>query len=187
MVHPADGYEGVQGGGYPPPTGARDEYNYDISGNARANYLVPEDTSTSGQRVENGPSIFLTRTSSTTASSGASTGNSGTGNTGRSSDESKRLLENGNVVLREGPEVASNDTYFLSGNVGTFYYQPQTDVNSLSYAGSTSQASQSTLVNFNTDDAGPKNSIPAKEIIHMFPNNGDSYTYRFIDSYLTGG
>ncbi|MBP5789190.1 MAG: MafB family polymorphic toxin, partial [Neisseriaceae bacterium] len=31
-IHPADGYDGEQGGGYPAPTGARDEYLYTVSG-----------------------------------------------------------------------------------------------------------------------------------------------------------
>ena len=29
-IHPDDGYDGPQGGGYPKPTGARDEYSYDV-------------------------------------------------------------------------------------------------------------------------------------------------------------
>lgn len=33
-VHPANGYDGEQGGGYPAPKGARDIYNYNISGSA---------------------------------------------------------------------------------------------------------------------------------------------------------
>lgn len=33
-VHPADAYDGEQGGGYPAPTGARDEYSYTIKGTA---------------------------------------------------------------------------------------------------------------------------------------------------------
>ena len=32
-VHPADGYDGPQGGGYPEPTGARDEYSYTFKAN----------------------------------------------------------------------------------------------------------------------------------------------------------
>lgn len=31
-IHPADGYDGEQGGGYPTPTGARDEYAYLVNG-----------------------------------------------------------------------------------------------------------------------------------------------------------
>ncbi|OHZ95730.1 septum formation inhibitor Maf [Neisseria gonorrhoeae] len=31
-IHPADGYDGPQGGGYPPPGGARDIYSYHIKG-----------------------------------------------------------------------------------------------------------------------------------------------------------
>ncbi len=31
-IHPADGYDGEQGGGYPAPTGARDEYAYLVNG-----------------------------------------------------------------------------------------------------------------------------------------------------------
>lgn len=33
-VHPADAYDGERGSGYPTPTGARDEYTYNIKGNA---------------------------------------------------------------------------------------------------------------------------------------------------------
>ncbi|MBR0128687.1 MAG: MafB family polymorphic toxin, partial [Neisseriaceae bacterium] len=31
-IHPADAYDGEQGGGYPLPTGARDEYLYEVNG-----------------------------------------------------------------------------------------------------------------------------------------------------------
>ena len=31
-IHPADAYDGEQGGGYPLPTGARDEYSYAVNG-----------------------------------------------------------------------------------------------------------------------------------------------------------
>ena len=31
-IHPADAYDGEQGGGYPTPTGARDEYLYEVNG-----------------------------------------------------------------------------------------------------------------------------------------------------------
>ena len=31
-LHPADGYDGEQGGGFPSPTGARDEYTYEVHG-----------------------------------------------------------------------------------------------------------------------------------------------------------
>ena len=33
-IHPADGYDGEQGSGYPEPTGARDEYYYGLGGSA---------------------------------------------------------------------------------------------------------------------------------------------------------
>ena len=39
-VHPADGYDGEQGGGYPTPTGARDEYTYIVSGTERTIRIV---------------------------------------------------------------------------------------------------------------------------------------------------
>ena len=39
-VHPADGYDGEQGGGYPTPTGARDEYTYLVSGTERTIRIV---------------------------------------------------------------------------------------------------------------------------------------------------
>lgn len=39
--HPANGYDGVQGGGYPPPAGARDEYSFAIAGAARGVYSRP--------------------------------------------------------------------------------------------------------------------------------------------------
>ena len=46
-VHPADGYEGEQGGGYPSPTGARDEYTYEVSGTMYSvGVLQPENAKT---------------------------------------------------------------------------------------------------------------------------------------------
>lgn len=38
--HPANGYDGPQGGGYPAPAGARDIYSYTISGSAFGTYLL---------------------------------------------------------------------------------------------------------------------------------------------------
>ncbi len=40
--HPADGYDGPQGGGYPAPKGARDEYTYRVSGIAERIKLNPQ-------------------------------------------------------------------------------------------------------------------------------------------------
>ena len=46
-VHPADGYEGEQGGGYPSPKGARDEYTYEVSGTMYSvGILQPENAKT---------------------------------------------------------------------------------------------------------------------------------------------
>ena len=43
LVHPADGYDGEQGGGFPEPAGARDIYSYAVSGNAsRSRIIQPE-------------------------------------------------------------------------------------------------------------------------------------------------
>ena len=51
-IHPADGYDGPQGGGYPEPTGARDEYSYSFKANIttikvvsleKINNALPED------------------------------------------------------------------------------------------------------------------------------------------------
>ena len=42
-VHPANGYDGPQGGGYPEPKGARDIYSYSVSGTAsRSRMTTPE-------------------------------------------------------------------------------------------------------------------------------------------------
>ena len=42
-VHPEDGYDGPQGGGYPEPKGARDIYSYSVSGTAsRSRMTTPE-------------------------------------------------------------------------------------------------------------------------------------------------
>ncbi|MBF7691586.1 MafB family polymorphic toxin, partial [Acinetobacter sp. SCC474] len=49
-VHPADGYDGEQGGGYPVPTGARDEYHYTINGNAQRISLQLNDQRSTSQR-----------------------------------------------------------------------------------------------------------------------------------------
>ena len=49
--HPADGYDGPQGGNYPKPTGARDEYTYNVNGVARSIKLNPTDTRDVRQRT----------------------------------------------------------------------------------------------------------------------------------------
>ena len=49
--HPADGYDGPQGGNYPKPTGARDEYTYNVNGVARSIKLNPTDTRVVRQRI----------------------------------------------------------------------------------------------------------------------------------------
>ena len=49
--HPADGYDGPQGGNYPRPTGARDEYTYNVNGVARSIKLNPTDTRDVRQRI----------------------------------------------------------------------------------------------------------------------------------------
>lgn len=38
--HPADGYDGPQGGGYPAPGGARDIYSFTVRGTAQGTYLL---------------------------------------------------------------------------------------------------------------------------------------------------
>ncbi|WP_416192262.1 MafB family polymorphic toxin [Neisseria sp. CCUG12390] len=48
--HPADGYDGPRGGGYPTPTGARDEYSYSVNGIARSIKFNPTDTRSISQR-----------------------------------------------------------------------------------------------------------------------------------------
>lgn len=49
--HPADGYDGPQGGGYPVPKGARDIYSYDIKGVAQNIRLNLTDNRSTGQRL----------------------------------------------------------------------------------------------------------------------------------------
>ncbi|WP_301672825.1 MafB family polymorphic toxin [Neisseria blantyrii] len=49
--HPSDGYDGPQGGNYPKPTGARDEYTYHVNGTARSIKLNPTDTRSIRQRI----------------------------------------------------------------------------------------------------------------------------------------
>ena len=49
--HPANGYDGPQGGNYPKPTGARDEYTYNVNGVARSIKLNPTDTRDVRQRI----------------------------------------------------------------------------------------------------------------------------------------
>ena len=49
--HPADGYDGPQGGNYPKPTGARDEYTYNVNGVARSIKLNPTDIRDVRQRI----------------------------------------------------------------------------------------------------------------------------------------
>ncbi len=56
-VRPADAYDGDQGDGYPPPTGARDEYTYTLHSTATGVYVVSAtdmqmlDTSTIVQKL----------------------------------------------------------------------------------------------------------------------------------------
>ncbi|WP_458646400.1 MafB family polymorphic toxin [Neisseria gonorrhoeae] len=49
--HPADAYDGPKGGNYPKPTGARDEYTYNVNGVARSIKLNPTDTRSIRQRI----------------------------------------------------------------------------------------------------------------------------------------
>ncbi len=48
--HPADGYDGPQGGGYPAPKGARDIYTYKISGTATKTKIIPPSNDSFAQR-----------------------------------------------------------------------------------------------------------------------------------------
>ena len=65
QLHPADGYDGEQGGGFPAPTGARDEYTYTINGHAQSIRFESDDTRDASQRVfdryANLPSNFSDR------------------------------------------------------------------------------------------------------------------------------
>ena len=49
--HPADGYDGPQGGGYPAPKGARDIYSYDVKGIAQNISLNITDNRSTQQRL----------------------------------------------------------------------------------------------------------------------------------------
>lgn len=51
--HRADAYDGLQGGGYPAPKGARDDYKFTISGTATGFYLV----STTEQQAKDKPPV----------------------------------------------------------------------------------------------------------------------------------
>ena len=73
-IHPADGYDGPQGGGYPEPTGARDEYSYSFKANVttikvvsieKLNQALPPErqiTSEEVQKIQNGESLGDERT-----------------------------------------------------------------------------------------------------------------------------
>ncbi|MDO5651419.1 MAG: MafB family polymorphic toxin [Moraxella sp.] len=50
--HPADGYDGEQGGGHPVPTGARDEYTYTVKGDATSVNIVYDDDRSTSQRLD---------------------------------------------------------------------------------------------------------------------------------------
>ncbi|MDL2268619.1 MafB family polymorphic toxin [Desulfosarcina sp. OttesenSCG-928-G17] len=53
-IHPADGYDGPQGGGYPKPAGARDIYSFSINGKATGTYLI----STTQQQLGDRPGFW---------------------------------------------------------------------------------------------------------------------------------
>ena len=53
LKHPADGYDGPIGGGYPTPTGARDEYTYKVKGIADSVNIDAGESFTFLQRMKN--------------------------------------------------------------------------------------------------------------------------------------
>ncbi|MBR5675104.1 MAG: MafB family polymorphic toxin [Neisseriaceae bacterium] len=53
LKHPADGYDGPIGGGYPTPTGARDEYTYKVKGIADSVEIVLPEQPSFTQRLKN--------------------------------------------------------------------------------------------------------------------------------------
>ena len=72
-IHPADGYDGPQGGGYPKPTGARDEYHYDVTAHVttikvvsieKLNQVLPPErkiTETERKKLQNGEKLSQER------------------------------------------------------------------------------------------------------------------------------
>lgn len=54
-VHPANGYDGEQGGGYPAPKGARDIYNYQVKGTVKTTRLTNLDVPYIPITPENNP------------------------------------------------------------------------------------------------------------------------------------
>ena len=72
-IHPADGYDGPQGGGYPEPTGARDEYHYDVTAHVttikvisieKLNQVLPPErkiTETERKKLQNGEKLSQER------------------------------------------------------------------------------------------------------------------------------
>lgn len=57
-VHPADAYDGPQGGGYPTPTGARDEYSYTVNGSALSVNINFNDPRNTADRLKDRANAF---------------------------------------------------------------------------------------------------------------------------------
>ena len=99
-VHPADGYDGEQGGGYPTPTGARDEYTYIVSGSVRTIKVVNPDKP-QPPKSDNKPNNPY--------NNGSDSGNNGqaeNGSNDNNSRENKTRLDNAN----NSPDLANNNS-----------------------------------------------------------------------------
>lgn len=57
-LHPSDGYDGPQGGGYPAPTGARDEYSYTVKGSAVEVHINFDDSRSTQDRLKDRNHVF---------------------------------------------------------------------------------------------------------------------------------
>ena len=102
-VHPADGYDGEQGGGYPTPTGARDEYTYIVSGSVRTIKVVNPDKP-QPPKSDNKPNNPY--------NNGSDNGNNGQAenNSGDNSNRQRELTGIGDPsVPNNSPELANNN------------------------------------------------------------------------------
>lgn len=114
-VHPADGYDGEQGGGYPTPTGARDEYTYVVNGTVRTIRVVNPDKP-QPPKSDNKPNNPYNNNGSDSGNNGQPENNSG------DTDRNHDLAGSDNPNMPNGSPDGGNDALADNGEL-----KPQQD------------------------------------------------------------
>lgn len=94
-IHPEDGYDGEQGGGYPAPKGARDIYNYQVKGTVKTTRLTNLDVPYVPITPENNP--FKNNAD-----------NSNNGQPEKNSGDNERSHDNHDLAGADNPNMPDN-------------------------------------------------------------------------------